>query len=221
MKRSTILPPNSMSRVLTIGGVFIGILLFLSPVLCHAQYEWEISTGSGTTYNNDDSGDPKILYYSRAGMTASQQTQSGAITGNIKVIAVMDDVLVNNNRLSLTSAGNTFSGGLEVINGTLRTDKATGALGTGGIVLNRSVIMSANANLDVNNPITLTNWGGFRASNNVTVSGKITGTGDLVLTTDGRSSTAGDMAAGNKITTLTYSGNDYEGVTSIGTVKGQ
>ncbi len=100
----------------------------------------------------------------------------------------------------------------------MRTNQANG-LGTGAITLNNAVIMSGTDSLNVSQTLTLVNWGGFRASSKVTVSGKITGTADLIIATDGQG--APNNANDSKAAILTYSGNDYTGVTGIGTMKGQ
>ena len=152
---------------------------------------WHSDNGSILTVNQGFSGN---------------HNYTGILSGNLGVIFNMTPSANNNsNRLTL-AADNTFTGGMTVRGGTLQAGQVS-RLGTGTITLNEATLMNVHNNGNVANEIVLSNFGALRASNTFTVSGKITGDGDLLIHPDGN---------GERSVTITNPANDYTGITNIG-----
>ncbi|MDO4582580.1 MAG: autotransporter-associated beta strand repeat-containing protein [Planctomycetia bacterium] len=180
---------------------------------------YTLSAGNSDNYFNSQT-DTYTLQFKTSGGSAG--TQSGNVTGNIQLVMdlgcnVITDENRNGVRLVL-SGTNDFSGGLVIKNGTLHgyNGSSLGA-STGTITFDRGVLMSG---LEVNSQkeemkvaqniqITDNSWGGLRASRQITVDGKISGNGDLVIVTENAYPVI-----------LTNADNNYTGVTSVGTVQG-
>ncbi|MBQ9454877.1 MAG: PEP-CTERM sorting domain-containing protein [Thermoguttaceae bacterium] len=136
-------------------------------------------------------------------------TYSGALTGNIHVDVTHQSHTNNENRFTISNAGNTFTGGLTMHGGILHVTNANQlASFSGGLTLDNAVFMAFDeCNFDVTIPEGA--FGGMRASGgNIVLNQKVTGAGDLVVVTE-----AGSMVE-------LKGTNDYAGVTSIGTVRG-
>ncbi|MBP3693389.1 MAG: PEP-CTERM sorting domain-containing protein [Thermoguttaceae bacterium] len=159
------------------------------------------SLGASTSYHSDNGS---ILTVTQG--FGANLNYTGVLSGNLGVVFNMTPG-PNNNSNRLTLAGNnTFTGGLTVFGGTLQAGQVS-RLGTGTITLNEATLMNAHNNGNVANEIVLSNFGALRASNTFTVSGKITGDGDLLIHPDGN---------GERSVTITNPANDYTGITNIG-----
>ncbi|MDO4571435.1 MAG: autotransporter-associated beta strand repeat-containing protein [Planctomycetia bacterium] len=198
-----------------------GIALLASLVLCQNAGGGEVTqdtTLGGTTLDSESYNNSGTTTYTLTIQPGSwtNKTMSGAITGNLKVVVDYGTGATssNNARLMLLNTNNSFTGGLEVLSGTVRV--ADGAsLGTGTITLNTGVIMNGYTTTSVAPPATIGNdiviadgsWGGLRASGALTVNGVISGGGDLVIVGDGNTVTLNAQ-------------NTYTGSTSVGVWSG-
>lgn len=211
-------------------GIFYSLLLFLnfampfnssaadidiSTVADPATKIYTRTSGNGDNYYNSEEDTTYTLQFQTTGGSAG--SQSGKVSGNIQLIMDLGcdvrDASKNGTRLSLSST-NDFSGGLVLKNGILHASLGT-SLGAsnGTITMDKGVLMSGYSGeaMDLTQGILLADnsWGGLRASRNINVTGNVTGNGDLVIVTED-----------NFSVTLSNSGNDYTGVTSVGTVRG-
>ncbi|MDO5114071.1 MAG: autotransporter-associated beta strand repeat-containing protein, partial [Planctomycetia bacterium] len=178
------------------------------------------TAGKSDNYFNSQTDTTYTLQFKTSGGSAG--TQSGNVTGNIQLVMdlgcnVITDENRNGVRLAL-SGTNDFSGGLVIKNGTLHGhDGASLGASTGTITFDQGVLMSGLSVNDVsvymnvgqNIQIADNSWGGLRASRQITVDGKISGNGDLVIVTENAYPVI-----------LTNADNNYTGVTSVGTVPG-
>lgn len=219
--------------VLHVGKIFLGVL-FISFFWLFNSYADDVdistvadtdktltlSTGNANNYFNSQTDTTYTLQFKRSGGSAG--TQSGNVTGNIQLVMdlgcnVITDENRNGVRLEL-SGTNDFSGGLVIKNGTLHgyNGSSLGA-STGTITFDKGVLMSGlgvssqyeEMKVGQNIQITDNSWGGLRASRQITVDGKISGKGDLVIVTENAYRVI-----------LTNENNNYTGVTSVGTVQG-
>ncbi len=138
----------------------------------------------------------------------TRYTYSGALTGNIAVDITHGTATNNENRFTFSSTGNNFTGGVTMHGGILFI--TAGNLPSNySLTLDNSVLMSSNDstyNGSLNIPEG--SFAGLRSSGNITYSGVISGSGDLLITTESEKK-------------VTLSGvNTYTGVTSIGTHQG-
>ena len=138
----------------------------------------------------------------------TRYTYSGALTGNIAVDITHGAATNNENRFTFSSTGNNFTGGVTMHGGILFI--TAGNLPTNySLTLDKSVLMSS-ADSTYSGSLTIPegSFAGLRSSGNITYSGVISGSGDLLITTESEKK-------------VTLSGvNTYTGVTSIGTHQG-
>ena len=140
----------------------------------------------------------------------TRYTYSGALTGNIALDVTHHSNVSNDNRFTLSNTGNSFTGGLTMHNGILFVTGANQIPSASNLTLDKTVLMNSAASLTFNNNLTIPSgsFAAFRPSASFTYSGVISGSGDLLITTEN----------GNGVT---LSGaNTYTGVTSIGTHQG-
>ncbi len=140
----------------------------------------------------------------------TRYTYSGALTGNIAVDITHHSNVSNDNRFTLSNTGNSFTGGLTMHNGILFVTGANQIPSASNLTLDKTVLMNSAASLTFNNNLTIPSgsFAAFRPSASFTYSGVISGSGDLLITTENDNG-------------VTLSGaNTYTGVTSIGTHQG-
>ncbi len=186
---------NYFIFALTFLGIFGGFGSLFAEELTENK---TVTAVGGTAYNSSVEG--VVLTFSTGG-----GTQTGALTGTLGIVFDITGSNQNGNRVTL-SGTNTFTGGLTVKNGTLLSSAAT-ALGAANssITLNTGTLMINGANASITQSIVLDGYGALRASAAFTQTGKITGTGDLLV----------HCESGN-VLTISNTANDYTGLTNIG-----
>ena len=144
-----------------------------------------------------------------AGSAPTITVSSGNVTFN-NVLAGTDGLIkAGNDTLSLTNAGNTFSGGIQLSAGTLQAS-SNGAFGAAGnditVTGNSTLSLSAGTyarNISINNAATLS----FSDKNTVDISGAVTGAGGFAIGTTG---------FGSQSLTLSSTSNTFTGNLRIG-----
>ena len=188
--------------------------VFASSALAQTDLNGENKTithpGTGadwsTSFTNTNENLSTITFNSLNNGT--RYTYSGALTGNIAVDITHGAATNNDNRFTFSSTGNTFTGGVTMHDGILFL--SSGNLPANcALTLDNTVLMSSAVS-DFKESLTIPagSFAGLRPSAAMTYSGVISGSGDLLITTENANG-------------VTLSGvNTYTGVTSIGTHKG-
>lgn len=177
-------------------------LLFPTSATAETLTENLTVTSLGNTSYHSDNG---AILTAKLALTVSTGF-NGVLSGNLGlVLDLTGSGNTNVNRLVL-GGDNTFSGGLTVCGGTVYSSYAS-RIGSGTVTLKEGTLMLTEAGCDVANEIVLDSFGALRPSGAFSVSGKITGDGDLLICPDGNNVRA---------VTISNTANDYAGITNIG-----
>ena len=227
MSKSSRLQAYSFSHILT--GVSAAAILFAAALLLSSVFsssalaedltgDITITKDSATKVDNtnykwttdyNSSEDPYKITFNNLS-NGIRYTYAGALTGNIALDITHQSNVSNDNRFTLSNTGNNFTGGLTMHNGILFVTGANQIPSASNLTLDKTVLMNSVASLEFSNNLTIPSgsFAAFRPSASFTYSGNISGSGDLLITTEN----------GNG---ATLSGvNTYSGVTSIGTHQG-
>ena len=214
MNQSSRLQAYSFSHILT--GVSVAALLlvvFAGSALAQTDLNGENKTITpadsadwSTSFTNTNENLSTITFSDLNNGT--RYTYSGALTGNIAVDITHGAATNNENRFIFSNTGNAFTGGVTMHGGILFI--SSGNLpANGALTLENTVLMSSAAS-DFKGNLTISagSFAALRPSATMTYSGVISGSGDLLITTENANG-------------VTLSGaNTYTGVTSIGTHQG-
>jgi outer membrane autotransporter protein len=145
--------------------------------------------------------------------TAGGATGSATYTGASTVTGAGALIVTTDSGYAVTfSAANTYSGGTTITEGSMLTISDSGALGSGGVAMNggtTGATINFDGSLTIANDFTLTGDPTFNVltGDTTTISGQITGSGDVVVN-DGGAAYEGTLVLSN-------GGNDYTGPTSV------
>ena len=164
-----------------------------------------ISQVSSTNITNSNAATTSQLAITPTANFTGAQTLSSLVSGNIRVVVDLFANANNANRLILSNTANSFTGGVEIKQGTLRVDNfaTLGSLPNDTIDFNGGSLMTSARTVSKNINL-LSGGGALRATGGDTnFSGKITGVGSLEILNDAA-------------IILSNTGNNYQGNTLIG-----